>query len=316
MPFLHTELGFMEICLGKHSLNLPTSAVTIGNFDGVHLGHKHILQRLSHEAQARGLRSVAVIFEPQPNEFFSQQMGKTPSLRLSPLRDKLRLLAQTGCLNAVRVLRFNPEFANHSADDFIERILRQQLNTRYLLVGDDFRFGKGRAGDFELLAQQTDFITERTPSILVAGERASSTAVRQALRDGRLDAARQILGHDYVLSGRVKHGKKLGRTLGSPTANVHLPPHHYALRGVFVVEVSGSFGRRRGVASLGYNPTVSHEKRSQLEVHLFNFSGDLYGERIEVAFLHKLRDEQKFADLASLQAQIHLDMAQARAWQN
>lgn len=306
----------MNIWLANSSLPpLPQgSAVTIGNFDGVHLGHQHILQRLANEATARQLVSVAIIFEPQPTEFFSQQNHKPLPFRLSPLRDKLRLLAHTGCLNAVRVVRFNPEFANQSAEDFIQHVLRKQLNTRYLLVGDDFRFGKGRGGDFDLLSQQSDFVTEQTPSILVAGERASSTAVRQALQQGRLDLAKQILGHDYVLSGRVKHGKKLGRQLGSPTANVHLPFHHYALRGVFVVEVSGSFGRKRGVASLGYNPTVSSSLRSKLEVHIFDFHGNLYGERIEVAFLHKLRDEQKFDSLAQLQQQIHIDMAQARAW--
>lgn len=306
----------MNIWLANHSLPRLSQgcAVAIGNFDGVHLGHQHILQRLENEATARRLLSVAIIFEPQPTEFFSQQNHKTPPFRLSPLRDKLRLLAQTGCLDAVRVLRFNAEFANHSAHDFIQRVLCQQLNTRYLLVGDDFRFGKSRSGDFHLLQQQSNFVTEQTPSILVSGERASSTAVRQALQQGRLDLAKQILGHDYVLSGRVKHGKKLGRQLGSPTANVHLPHHHYALRGVFVVEVSGSFGRKRGVASFGCNPTVSSSAHSKLEVNLFDFHGDLYGERIEVAFLHKLRDEQKFATLAQLQQQIHIDMAQARAW--
>lgn len=306
----------MNIWLANSSLPplLQGSAVTIGNFDGVHLGHQHILQRLANEAAARQLVSVAIVFEPQPTEFFSQQNHKPLPFRLSPLRDKLRLLAQTGCLNAVRVVRFNPEFANQSAEDFIQHVLRNQLNTRYLLVGDDFRFGKARGGDFDLLRQQSDFVTEQTPSILVAGERASSTAVRQTLQQGRLDLAKQILGHDYVLSGRVKHGKKLGRQLGSPTANVHLPNHHYALRGVFVVEVSGSFGRKRGVASFGYNPTVSSSLQSKLEVHLFDFHGNLYGERIEVAFLHKLRDEQKFDSLAQLQQQIHIDMAQARVW--
>lgn len=306
----------MNIWLNNHALPpIPQgSAVTIGNFDGVHLGHQHIVQRLANEAAARQLFSVAIIFEPQPTEFFSQQNHQTAPFRLSPLRDKLRLLAQTGCLNAVRVLRFNAEFANQSAEYFIQRVLRQQLNTRYLLVGDDFRFGKLRSGDFDLLRQQSDFVTEQTPSILVAGERASSTAVRQALQQGRLDLAKQILGHDYVLSGCVKHGKKLGRQLGSPTANVHLPHHHYALCGVFVVEVSGSFGRKRGVASLGQNPTVSSSLHSKLEVHLFDFHGNLYGERIEVAFLHKLRDEQKFDNLTQLRQQIHADMAQARQW--
>lgn len=306
----------MNIWLGQNRQpEISAAAVTIGNFDGVHSGHLHILQRLNAEAAARGLRSVAVVFEPQPNEFFARRLHKTPPLRLSPLRDKLDWLRRSGCLNGVWVLRFNDALSNLSAEDFIHRVLRTKLNTRYLLVGDDFRFGKGRSGDFELLNAQPDFVTERTPSILVAGGRASSTAVRQALSDGNIARAAKILGHDYVLSGRVKHGQKLGRTLACPTANVHLPPHAYALNGVFVVEVEGSFGRKRGVASLGINPTVSDSMAQKLEVHLFDFDGNLYGQRLRVHFLHKLRDETKFADLAALKRQIALDMDQARNWQ-
>ena len=290
------------------------SAVTIGNFDGVHSGHHHILRRLSHEAQARCLKRVAIIFEPQPDEFFSQKFHRTMPYRLTPLRDKLQLLRQTDCLDAVWVLRFNPRFAAMSAPQFIQHVLREKLNTRYLLIGDDFRFGKERAGDFELLSQQTDFVTERTPSILVSGGRASSTAVRQALRNGDLAQATRILGHDYTLSGHVKHGKKLGNTIGCPTANVHLPLHRYALSGVFVVTISGSFGIRRGVASFGSNPTVSDTPDPKLEVHIFDFSQNLYGERVRVSFLHKLRDEQKFADLTELQTQIAADIQLARHW--
>ena len=219
----------MNIWLGSNlSPTQHASAVTIGNFDGVHSGHLHILQRLKNEATHRGLQSVVVIFEPQPNEFFARQHHRSPIARLTPLRDKLQLLQQSQCVDEVYVLRFNHQFAQMPASSFIQTILRERLNTRYLLVGDDFRFGQARTGDFDLLRRQPNFITERTPSILIAGERASSTAVRQALNTGRLDQARQILGHDYQLSGRVKHGKKLGRTLGSPTANIHLPPHPYA----------------------------------------------------------------------------------------
>lgn len=292
------------------------SAVTIGNFDGVHLGHLHILQRLKTEAAARGLRSTVVLFEPQPAEFFARLAGKEPPPRLTPLRDKLRLLRESGCVDAVRVLRFNRAFSQMPAEGFIDTVLRRELDTRYLLVGDDFRFGRGRTGDFALLQAQADFATERTPSILVAGGRASSTAVRLALAEGRLKEAEAILGHGYVLSGRVKHGRKLGRTLGSPTANIHLPPHRYALSGVFVVEASGAFGRRRGVASFGLNPTVSGSGgRQKLEVHLFDFQGSLYGERLFVRFLHKLRDEEKFSDIEALRRQIAADMAAAKNWQ-
>lgn len=290
------------------------TAVTIGNFDGVHRGHRHILQRLRHEADARGLAAVAVVFEPQPQEFFARQNQRQLPFRLSPLRDKLGLLADTGCLDAVWVLRFNPHFAAMTADNFIRQVLLADLHTRYLLVGDDFRFGHARHGDFALLQQQSDFDTERTPSVLVADERASSTAVRRALASGDLAAAKAILGHEYVLSGHVKHGAKLGRTLDSPTANIHLPSHHYALSGVFVVDVVGAFGRKRGVASFGFNPTVSATRTQKLEVHIFDWQGDLYGQRLSVYFLHKLRDELKFDGLSALKAQIMADMHQARIW--
>lgn len=310
----------MDIWFGtKPPIEIAQTALTIGNFDGVHRGHLHILQRLKQEADARKLRSVAMIFEPQPPEFFQRAQTHNRPFRITPLRDKLRLLKQTACLDAVWVQRFNASFADLSAQDFIKNILLEQLHTRYLLIGDDFRFGKGRGGDFTLLSQQTDFITENTPSILVADRRASSTAVREALRDGRLDVAKQILGHDYVLSGRVKHGAKLGRTIGCPTANIHLPAYHYALQGIFVVSVSDPSGQlgsehKFGVASFGVNPTVSHNLQTKLEVHLFDFSGDLYGKRLEIAFLHKLRDEQKFTSLEALTQQIQLDIIQARNW--
>lgn len=305
----------MNIWLGSNlSPTQHASAVTIGNFDGVHSGHLHILQRLKNEATHRGLQSVVVIFEPQPNEFFARQHHRSPIARLTPLRDKLQLLQQSQCVDEVYVLRFNHQFAQMPASSFIQTILRERLNTRYLLVGDDFRFGQARTGDFDLLRRQPDFITERTPSILIAGERASSTAVRQALNTGRLDQARQILGHDYQLSGRVKHGKKLGRTLGSPTANIHLPPHHYALHGVFVVEAISSLGKHRGVANFGFNPTVEQTHSPKLEVHLLDFQGNLYGKRLSINFLHKLRDEQKFASLEKLVQQIHADMDAARNW--
>ena len=267
----------MKICLGQaNAPDFPQgAAVTIGNFDGVHLGHKHILQKLKHEADLRGLPVAVVIFEPQPKEFFARKAGKKLPYRISPLRTKLRLVRE---------------------------------------IGDDFRFGAGREGCFELLSQQPDMQTERTPSVIVEDIRTSSTAVRQALSDGLLEYAKKLLGHDYVLSGKVKHGQKLGRTINAPTANIQLPPYHYALSGVFVVEADGAFGTRRGVASFGFNPTVSNNRSQKLEVHLFDFDGDLYGQRIFVRFLHKLRDEQKFASIEELKTQILQDMDDARRW--
>ena len=276
------------------------SAVTIGNFDGVHLGHRHILERLRHEADERGLAAVAIVFEPQPQEFFSRQHGAEKPFRLS--------------LDAVWVLRFNAYLAAVSAADFIQHLLIEQLHTRHLLIGDDFRFGAGRQGDFSLLSRCPHFTTERTPSVMVQDVRASSTLVRQALSEGRLGYAASLLGHPYSLSGRVKHGAKLGRTIGCPTANLHLPPHRYPLGGVFVIAAHGTFGTCYGVASFGQNPTVSSLPTQKLEAHLFDFADNLYGQRLRIDFLHKLRDEAKFPGLPELQAQIAADITHAREW--
>ncbi|MDO5687459.1 MAG: bifunctional riboflavin kinase/FAD synthetase [Neisseria sp.] len=290
------------------------SALTIGNFDGVHCGHLRILQRLRAEADARGLPTVLMLFEPQPAEYFARIHGRETPYRLSPLRDKLRLLESSGCLNAVWVARFNEAFAAVDAETFIRRILMEQLNVKYLLIGDDFRFGAQRGGDVALLQAQSAFVTEQVSSILAAGNRASSTAVREALSMGNLAMAAQILGHDYCLSGRVMHGRKWGRKIGCPTANIYLPPHRYPLSGVFVVEVTGAFGTKRGVASFGLNPTVSATTRQKLEVHLFELNQDLYGQRLSICFKHKLRDELKFDNLDALREQIFRDMDAARAW--
>lgn len=305
----------MNILLARHpSPFMHGCALTIGNFDGVHLGHKHILQTLKAEAQARKLPAAALIFEPQPTEFFAHLQHNRYPLRLTPLRDKLNLLAATQCLDVVWIQRFNSVFASQSAEDFIEHNLIKNLRTKYLLIGDDFRFGQNRAGNFDLLSQQSAFITQRTASIQVEGIRASSTAIRQALQQGQLFKAKQILGHHYSLSGRVIHGAKLGRTLGCPTANIHLPRHHYALKGVFVVQVYSRLGMHNAVASLGTNPTVCDELETKLEVHLFDFNGNLYGERMKVTFLHKLRDEIKFNNIDELKQQIQIDMDNARNW--
>ncbi len=306
----------MQILLGQvHRPSFDRGcALTIGNFDGVHLGHKHILKRLRQEADARKIPAVALIFEPQPKEFFAEKLGFDKPPRLSPLRDKLRLLNETGCLDAVWVLRFNQTFANITADAFIQETLIDTLNTKYLLIGDDFRFGAKRQGDFELLSAQSAFETAKTPSFMVENIRASSTVIREALSAGNIESANQLLGHDYILSGKVKHGLKLGRTLNCPTANIALPNYDYPLSGVFVVEVWGSFGRRRGVASFGINPTVSTNKRQKLEVHLFDWDASLYGQRLSIHFVHKLRDEVKFDGLETLTRQIQLDMQAARSY--
>ena len=210
------------------------SALTIGNFDGVHVGHLHILKKLRSASEQRNLPSVLMIFEPQPTEYFARIHGKEMPFRLTPLRDKLHLLEKSNCLDAVWVRRFNQEFANLSADEFIQQILLQQLNIKYLLIGDDFRFGSGRGGNIELLKSQSAFEVEQVPSILLSGNRASSTAVREALSSGRIISATHILGHNYTLSGRVMYGRQLGRTLNCPTANIYLPRHHYPMSGVYL----------------------------------------------------------------------------------
>lgn len=290
-------------------------ALTIGNFDGVHLGHCQILRQLRQAADKRGLPTAIMLFEPQPLEYFARIRHSERPFRLTPLRDKLQLLQNGGFIDVAWVLRFNQTFATHTADDFVQKILINSLNIKYLLVGDDFRFGAKRQGDFAFLQQQTAFETEQIQTVLSQGKRASSTAVRQALAHGDLTQAHHLLGRAYAISGRVMHGKKLGRTIGCPTANIYLPPHHYPLSGVYVVEVSGDFGKKRGVANFGYNPTVSNEKNQHLEVHLFDFNGNLYGKRLTVSFFAKLRDEQKFKSLDALKQQIAQDIQQARAWQ-
>ena len=302
----------MQVFFGDpRRFGLSPCALTIGNFDGVHLGHQRMLARLRGEADARRLPTGLLTFEPHPREFFARG---APTARLSTLRDKITFLRQSGWVDYVFVYRFNHGFSRMSADVFIREILAQELKTRYLLIGDDFQFGAYRKGDFSLLASQPDFVTEAMPAVLVEGERASSSLVRQRLARGDMMAAQTLLGREYQLSGRVVHGQKLGRTIGFPTANVHLPHRYPALEGVFVVEVDTEEGRIGGVASLGKNPTVSRTQDYKLEVHLFNFSGDLYGRRIVVRFLKKLRDEARYDDLSALVAQIELDAMSAKTY--
>ncbi|MBQ9182629.1 MAG: bifunctional riboflavin kinase/FAD synthetase [Neisseriaceae bacterium] len=290
-------------------------ALTIGNFDGVHLGHCAILKQLRQAANERNLPTAIMLFEPQPVEYFSRLKKIQKPFRLTPLRDKLQLLANSGSIDNAWVVRFNQSFAQQTANDFIHKILIDSLNVKYLLIGDDFRFGRQRQGNLALLQQQTHFETAQMSSVLLQGRRASSTAVRQALCTGDLLQAHKILGRPYAVSGKVMHGKKLGRTLGCPTANIYVPPHHYPLHGVYVVDVLGDFGRKRGVANFGYNPTVANNTQQHLEVHLFDFSGDLYGKRLQVVFLSKIRDEQKFNHLDELKQQIQHDMNTARHFQ-
>jgi riboflavin kinase/FMN adenylyltransferase len=302
----------MRITHGFRSLGTP-HAVTIGNFDGLHLGHKAMLARLQDVARARGLPSCVLSFEPHPREFFAPDQAPA---RLSSLREKAECLRRLG-IDRLHVFRFDRAFSALSAEAFIEQVLGHTLQARYVLVGDDFRYGAKRTGDFALLQKAGEtfgFDAEFLPTVELAGERASSTAVRQALAAGELEHAARLLGQPYSISGRVIHGDKLGRDIGFPTANIQLKHNRPPLMGIFAVEVCGLNGAPLpGVASLGKRPTVkSPDAVPVLEVHLFDFSADIYGRRVRVDFLHKLRDEEKYPDLDSLVAQIRRDVDNAR----
>jgi riboflavin kinase / FMN adenylyltransferase len=278
-------------------------AATIGNFDGVHRGHRALIDRVTGKAREAQLASCILTFEPHPREFFAPDAAPA---RITRLRDKLELMAQAG-VEHVHVARFDARFAAMTAERFIDEVLVRGLGVEWLLVGRDFRFGARRAGDFATLMNR-GFALEAMPDVLFEGKRVSSSAVRAALQAGALAEAERLLGHPYTISGRVAHGAKLGRGLGFPTANIVLrraPP----LAGIFVVEVD-RYGH--GVASIGRRPTVNPVAIPLLEVHLFDHERDLYGEHLRVRFLKKLRDEEKYDGLPALQAAIARDARQAR----
>ena len=289
-------------------------ALTIGNFDGVHLGHQAMLARLRDVARSRALPPCAMTFEPHPREFFAPD--KAP-VRLTSLREKLELLAAQG-IEMAYVCRFDYRLAQTSPEDFVERMLVRGLGVRHVLIGDDFRFGARRAGDFALLKQHAGrlgYTVESMSSVTLDGERVSSTAVRDALAGGQLARAARLLGRPYSISGRVVHGDGLGRKLGFPTANVQMKHNRPPLAGIFAVEVVGVADKPlRGVASLGVRPTVKQGASPVLEVYLLDFAGDIYGRHVRVDFLHKFRDEEKFADLAALTRRIASDVDDARAY--
>jgi len=284
-------------------------ALTIGNFDGVHRGHRALIERVCAKARELELTSCVLTFEPHPREFFDPQAAPA---RLTRLRDKLELIDAVG-VERVHVARFDRRFASLPAQRFVEEVLVKGLATRWLLVGRDFRFGARRAGDFGALAAEGgrhDFEVESMADVVFDGARVSSSAVRAALAAGDIASAERLLGHPYTISGRVAHGAKLGRSLGFPTANIVLrrPP---PIAGIFVVEVDGL---GPGVASIGRRPTVNPVPLPLLEVHLFDWERDLYGEHLRVRFLKKLRDEQKYDGLDALREAIARDARQAREY--
>lgn len=289
------------------------SVVCIGAFDGLHLGHRALVDRAVARARALGVPAVALSFEPLPREFFAKGV-KPPRLMLP--RAKLEGLYALGC-DSVGLLRFNAKFASMPAEDFVRDVLVGQLSAREVWVGPGFRFGKGRGGDIELLQAMGEvhgFVAHSIDPVHCGdGERVSSTRIRTALVEGDFAHAAKLLGRPYAISGHVVHGKQLGRTLGYPTANLRYGGKTPALRGIYATWVHGVAEHPLpSVSSFGTRPTVDGIE-PLLEAHLFDFEGDLYGRRIEVEFVAHLRDEEKFADLDALVVQMRLDDAQARA---
>jgi riboflavin kinase/FMN adenylyltransferase len=289
-------------------------ALTIGNFDGVHLGHQAMLERLKRSAADRGLPVAVMTFEPHPREFFAPDQAPA---RLSSLREKLEVLAASG-VERTYVCRFNYDLARTPAEVFIERFLIQGLRVRWLLVGDDFRFGARRSGDLAMLkalAPRHGYEVESMASVLVAERRVSSTAIREALAAGQVELAAHWLGRPYSISGRVVAGERIGRKLGFPTANVRMRHNRPPLFGIFAVRVRGIGGQPLlGAASLGVRPTVDSRGVPTLEVHLLDFDREIYGALVCVDFLHKLRNEERYADLETLRRQIALDVENTRRY--
>ena len=313
--------GTMRLIRGQHnlssfskSLDTGGSAVTIGAFDGVHRGHQEVLSHLKREAEARGLSTTVITFEPLPGEFLFPE--KAPP-RLMTFREKFRALEGLG-IDHLLCLRFSNKLRTMSPRAFVERIFVGGLNARYIAFGDDFRFGKERAGDLtftESLAGEFGYEVVPTSTYDVAGERVSSTRIRSVLLGGDFDAVTDLLGRPFKLSGKVLKGKQLGRQIGSPTANIALKRVKSPLHGVYAVRVKGAgMMDAPGVANVGVRPTVNDGTLANLEVHLFDFTRDIYGERLEVEFMTKLRDEKKFDSLDSLKAAIARDQASAREW--
>ncbi len=303
----------MQVFRGIPERGTAPSVLTIGNFDGVHRGHQALLAMLVAKARTAGLPAVVLTFEPHPREYFSPDNAPA---RLASLREKLLLLS-TCAIDRVHVCRFDAHLAALSADAFIDRLLVAGLGLRHLIVGDDFRFGAGRRGDFAMLQAaggERGFGVEAMPTLAADDLRVSSSAVREALAAGKLDQAAHLLGRPYSIAGRVVSGKKLGRTIGYPTANIQLKHRKPALSGVFAVSVEGLGRPLTGMANVGVRPTVDQGLQPSLEVHVFDWSADCYGAHLRVHFLKKLREEQRFSSLDALKAQIARDAGHARTW--
>jgi len=313
----------MRVFRGFHHPGIaPACALTIGNFDGVHRGHQAMLALLTNEARHRGVPSCVMTFEPHPRDFFAARMGKPESApaRIASLRDKLSELERCG-IDQVVVLRFDSAFAAQAPQAFIDDVLLRGLHARYVLVGDDFRFGAKRAGDYAMLdaaGARSGFDVARMMSYEVHGLRVSSSAVRDALARGDMEAAATLLGRRYSISGHVVHGRKLGRQLGFPTLNLRFAHAKPAAMGIFVVRVHGlARDPVPGVASLGVRPTVEDAGRVLLETHCLEWpfgEDEGYGRCVRIELLHKLHDERRYHSLEALREGIARDESDARAW--
>lgn len=304
----------MQLIRGLHNIRPQHKGcvLTIGKFDGVHLGHQAVLRNLRNKAEELSLPTAVMVFEPQPEEVFTPE--KAPA-RLSRWRDKYEAMRDLG-MDRLFCVHFTHSFASQSAAQFIKDILVDKLGVKFLVVGDDFRFGRGREGDFAMLVEagkQFGFSVVNTASFRLADCRISSTAIRQALAEHDFTLAQQMLGRPFSIKGRVVHGQKKGRTIGFPTANVNLKRAKPPVIGVYAVSIDICGEYYQGVANIGARPTVSGED-ALLEVHIFDFSGDLYGQVIEVNVLHRLRGIQKFATFAELKTQIEQDALAARTY--
>ncbi|WP_158967072.1 bifunctional riboflavin kinase/FAD synthetase [Paraglaciecola sp. L3A3] len=302
----------MELIRGIHNLREKHRGcvLTIGKFDGVHLGHQAVLRQVVAKARALQLPSTVMVFEPQPEELFTPELAPA---RLSLLRDKYRQLKKLG-VDRLLCIKFDRTFSNYSANKFIADLLVDKLGTQFLVVGDDFHFGQGRVGDFSMLqdaGQKGGFSVASTQSFRLADCRISSTAIRDALTNNDFVLAEHMLGRPFTIAGKVLHGDKKGRTIGFPTANVLLKRCKAPVNGVFAVEVQVGSEFYPGVANIGHRPTVNGQ-RSQLEVHLFNFNENIYGQFISVALKQKIREEMKFDSFELLHKQILKDAAEAK----
>jgi riboflavin kinase/FMN adenylyltransferase len=287
--------------------------LTIGNFDGLHFGHRAVIKQLAEKGKELGLPVVAMIFEPQPLEYF---LGENAPARLTCLREKVIRFSKLP-VDHLLIVRFNQYFADYDAEQFIENVLVKKLNVKYLVVGDDFHFGKARRGTTLMLKEKGEifsFDVEGTGSYQVEGLRVSSTLIRDALGEGDLAMAEKLLGCCYSVCGRIAHGDKRGRTIGYPTANIQMFRKNTPINGVFAVTMTGIDGREfEGVANVGTRPTVDGGAKVILEVHLFDFDREIYGCYVEVHFKQRIRDEMRFQSLDELKAQIVKDVIVAKA---